>query len=105
MAVKIYEFRENDIFVKAEEHTLINLAIALREAQVEGTLSDLVYQIEYEFDIDGVRSEDTESNTTPCDYGDCPFGAEGGYDCRNYCGLGVDENEEDYDDFEDENFI
>lgn len=28
---------------------------------------------------------------TPCDYGPCPFGAEGGYDCRNYCGLGVDE--------------
>ena len=32
---------------------------------------------------------------TPCDYGECPFNAEGGYDCRNYCGLGVDEDEED----------
>ena len=32
---------------------------------------------------------------TPCDYGDCPYNAEGGYDCRNYCGLGVDENDED----------
>lgn len=31
---------------------------------------------------------------TPCDYGDCPYNAEGGYDCRNYCGLGVDEDEE-----------
>ena len=31
---------------------------------------------------------------TPCDYGECPYNAEGGYDCRNYCGLGVDENEE-----------
>ena len=31
----------------------------------------------------------------PCDYGDCPYNAEGGYDCRNYCGIGVDENEED----------
>lgn len=30
---------------------------------------------------------------TPCDYGDCPYNAEGGYDCRNYCGLGVDEDE------------
>lgn len=29
---------------------------------------------------------------TPCDYGDCPFGAVGGMDCRNYCGLGVDES-------------
>ena len=58
--VKLYEFRENDIYVRAETHTLIALAKALREAQVEGTLSDLAYQIEYEFDIDGVRSEDCE---------------------------------------------
>ena len=35
---------------------------------------------------------------TPCDYGDCPFNAVGGYDCRNFCGLGVDENESEYDD-------
>lgn len=66
-----YEFRENDIEIKAERHTLIALAKALREAEVEGTLSDLAYQIEYEFDIDGVRSEDVESNLTPCDSGDC----------------------------------
>lgn len=55
-----YKFTENDIEVMAEEHTLIDLAKALREAQVEGTLSDLAYQIEYAFDIDGVRSEDEE---------------------------------------------
>ena len=55
-----YTFRENDITVTAEEHTLIALAKALREAQIEGTWSDLVYQIEYEFDIDGVRSADEE---------------------------------------------
>ena len=41
---------------------------------------------------------------TPCDYGDCPFGAEGGYNCRNYCGLGVDvacdeDDEFDYDEY------
>ena len=31
---------------------------------------------------------------TDCDIlGYCPFDAEGGYDCRNFCGLGVDENE------------
>lgn len=60
MVVKLYEFRENDVYIKAEEHTLIALAKALREAEVEGTLSDLAYQIEYEFDIDGVRSEDSE---------------------------------------------
>ena len=55
-----YQFMENDIEIKAEEHTLINLAKALREAEAEGTLSDLAYQIEYEFDIDGIRNEDDE---------------------------------------------
>ena len=30
---------------------------------------------------------------TPCDYGDCPYNANNGMDCRNYCGLGVDESE------------
>ena len=30
----------------------------------------------------------------PCDdFGICPFNANGGYDCYNYCGLGADENE------------
>ena len=33
-------------------------------------------------------------NETPCDYGNCPYNAEGSNDCRNYCGLGVDEDEE-----------
>lgn len=57
-----YRFMENDIDIKAEERTLIELAKALRDAEVEGTLSDLAYQIEYEFDIDGVRSENEESD-------------------------------------------
>ena len=55
-----YRFIENDVDIKAEKHTLIALAKALRGAEVEGTLSDLAYQIEYEFDIDGIRSEDEE---------------------------------------------
>ena len=29
---------------------------------------------------------------TPCDYGECPYDAEYGDDCRRHCGLGVDEN-------------
>ena len=33
----------------------------------------------------------------PCDYMDCPYNAIGGYDCRNYCGLGVDESETEDD--------
>jgi hypothetical protein len=65
-----YEFHENDVTISAEEHTLIALAKALREAQVEGTLSDLAYQIEYAFDIDGVRSEDEEYYTPSAEHGD-----------------------------------
>ena len=39
----------------------------------------------------------------PCDDGDCPFNAVGGYDCRNFCGLGVDEDEgDDYDEYDDD---
>lgn len=90
-----YLFMENDVYIKAEEHTLIALAAALREAQVEGTLSDIAYQIEYYFDVDGLQSEN-QGSQYPCDYGECPYNAEGGYDCRNYCGLGVDEDEEEY---------
>jgi len=40
----------------------------------------------------------------PCDLGDCPFGAHGGMDCYNYCGLGADEDSgREYDEptFED----
>lgn len=35
--------------------------------------------------------------TYPCDNPDpyCPFYAQSSYDCRDYCGLGVDEDEED----------
>lgn len=53
----IYTFRENDITISGEKHSLINLAEKLRELGIEGTLSDLVYQIEYEFDVDGIRSD------------------------------------------------
>jgi hypothetical protein len=41
-----------------------------------------------------------------CDIlGYCPHNADGGYDCRNYCGLGVDvacDEEEEYKDYLDE---
>lgn len=36
------------------------------------------------------------AKTTPCDYGDCPFDAIYSEHCRVYCGLGVDEDEEEY---------
>ena len=31
----------------------------------------------------------------PCDWGECPYDADSGYQCRDYCGLGVDESEID----------
>lgn len=55
-----FKFVENDIELVAEEHTLVALAKALREANIEGTWGDLVYQIEYAFDVDGIRSEEGE---------------------------------------------
>lgn len=89
--MQLYEFQEHAFQVKGEKHDLIALAEILREAGAEGTLGDLCYQIECEFDIDGLRTENLEDKKTPCDYGECPYDAQGGYDCRNYCGLGVDE--------------
>lgn len=43
-------------------------------------------------------------NTTPCDFGDCPFDAFSSESCRVYCGLGVDESDYDEED-EDENLF
>ena len=88
--MQLYEFREHTLYVNGEKHDLIRLAEILREAGAEGTLGDLCYQIEYAFDIDDLRTEN-EKESTPCDYGECPFNAQGGEDCRYYCGLGVDE--------------
>ena len=57
-----FKFIENDIELIAEEHTLIDLARMLREANVEGTWSDLAFQIEWAFDVDGIRSENEEDD-------------------------------------------
>lgn len=38
---------------------------------------------------------------TPCDSGPCPYGEGGGmYFCRDNCGLGVDDDGPDYEDYE-----
>lgn len=58
---EIHTFKENDLTVSGEKHHLIELAEKLREVGIEGTWSDLVYQIEYAFDIDGVRTNDPEN--------------------------------------------
>ena len=38
---------------------------------------------------------------TPCDYGECPYDAMYHEACRVYCGLGVDENENEDDECEE----
>lgn len=55
---KIYTFTEHDATVSGEEHHMRELAELLRDA--EGTLGDLRYKIEYEFDIDGIRLSNEE---------------------------------------------
>ena len=52
----VYVFTENGFTVSGDEFQLRELAYLLRDA--EGTIGDLRYQIEYEFDIGGVRSSD-----------------------------------------------
>lgn len=44
------------------------------------------------------------ANTTPCDFGDCPFDAFSSESCRVYCGLGVDVACSE-DEFDDEEYI
>ena len=39
---------------------------------------------------------------TPCDYGECPYDAMYSEHCIVYCGLGVDEDSYDEEEFEDE---
>ena len=56
--VQIYQFSEHRLCVAGEKGDLLALAAYLREA--EGTIGDLRYQIEYAFDVDGVRSSNLE---------------------------------------------
>ena len=55
---KIYEFCEHALTVSGEEKDLRHLVELLKDA--EGTIGDLRYKIEYAFDIDGIRSSNTE---------------------------------------------
>ena len=69
MAVKIYRFKEHNLVIEGEKHDMMYLAELLREA--EGTVGDLRYQIEYAFDIDGVRSDNIEDEgCNDLDYAD-----------------------------------
>lgn len=58
MDIKIYRFKEHNLVIEGEKQDILYLAELLREA--EGTVGDLRYKIEYAFDIDNVRSYNTE---------------------------------------------
>ena len=53
MATEIYRFQEHNLVIEGEKDDLIHLAELLRYA--EGTIGDLRYQIEREFNIDGIN--------------------------------------------------
>lgn len=53
---KTYRFQEHSLIIEGERDDLLHLVELLRNE--EGTLGDLRYQIEYEFDIDGIRTLD-----------------------------------------------
>jgi hypothetical protein len=42
-------------------------------------------------DVEELDDAYEKYDDTPCDYGDCPYDAQSGFDCRAFCGLGVDE--------------
>lgn len=42
-------------------------------------------------DVEELDEAYEKDDATPCDYGDCPYDAQSGFDCRAFCGLGVDE--------------
>ena len=56
IGTKIYRFQEHNLVFEGEEHDLVHLAELLRNA--EGTIGDLRYQIEREFNIDGINDDD-----------------------------------------------
>ena len=65
--------------------------VLVKDFQIIGEYNELEEVIwDYEcLEEDDVR--EINNTITPCDYGDCPYNAQGGYDCYNYCGLGADE--------------
>ena len=58
MAAKIYRFQEHNLVIEGEEDDLLYIAELLRNA--EGTVGDLRYQIEREFNVDGINEEEEE---------------------------------------------
>jgi hypothetical protein len=55
----IYEFSEHSLCIRGEKNDILYIAELCKDA--DGTVGDLRYQIEYEFDIDGIRSIDDDS--------------------------------------------
>ncbi len=96
-----------DYILQAQRIVLL-IENALRTSKIKEVydLTDRLY-FELKEDYDKITEQQTnylddmedymKSSKTPCEYQDyegnysCPYDSQGGDDCRNYCGLGVDE--------------
>ena len=90
MKFYIYTTKKNDYEKECstKEEFLKEIGLMINNCAEKGGTS---FAVDIDTDVMCIRS----NNTTPCDYGECPYNAQGGYDCRNYCGLGVDESGEE----------
>lgn len=69
---------------------LYDTANDLYRIQADEPISEDTY--EEIWDCYNEHTEDlSPKNEKPCDSGECPYDAQSSWDCRNYCGLGVDE--------------
>lgn len=79
-----------------------NSTIAMIINKIERIMTDTLahrdkIRISKEKILNNMEEQAVDRRKTPCDYPDneghysCPYDAQGGDDCRNFCGLGVDE--------------
>ncbi len=104
-AMKITELRLHAVLkmthiTEACTREFINkmLAETLRTRRMVNTWKDkALYEMECHEASEHFEDYMNRPQTTPCDFEDyngnhsCPYDAQGGDDCRNFCGLGVDE--------------
>ena len=99
----LYDYVEN---MKETQNTLV--LIRRSDCLVYKGDDEIPYDFAYE-DIEVIYETDVlcvvkmmeewrrRETETPCDYGECPYDAEYSDACRNFCGLGVDESEYDFE--------
>lgn len=61
--VNIYKFTEHEMEIQGTKDYLLDFVQSVRSSHMEGTLSDLAYQIERAFNIDNVNDGEDISDT------------------------------------------